>query len=129
MKHSRGSPERLLAFREQRFIPHLRTLEPDLADMVETWEGPGVKLAVAVLLAIAALVIPAIAGARMPALYRSCSALNARYPHGIGKVGAHDHTSGIPVTTFRRNNPLYAIAIGFNRGLDRDHDGIACEEA
>jgi hypothetical protein len=31
--------------------------------------------------------------------------MNARYPHGVGKVGARDHTkSGDPVTNFKRNN-------------------------
>jgi hypothetical protein len=66
----------------------------------------------------------------MPSLYRSCAHLNSRYPHGIGKVGAHDHTTGAPpVTTFRRSNQLFALAMSYNRGLDRDHDGVACEEA
>jgi hypothetical protein len=47
------------------------------------------------------------------------------YPHGVGKRGAHDHTSGRPVTNFFRNNRLYAA----NTSLDRDRDGIACEKA
>jgi len=60
----------------------------------------------------------------MPGLYRSCGNLKKRYPHGIGKVGARDHTSsGDPVTDFRRSNVLYLA----NRGLDRDKDGVACE--
>jgi hypothetical protein len=51
--------------------------------------------------------------------------LNARYPHGVGRVGARDHTSsGDPVTDFKRSNKLYVE----NRGLDRDKDGIACEK-
>jgi hypothetical protein len=57
--------------------------------------------------------------------FRNCKALNARYPHGVGRVGAHDHTSsGNPVTNFTRNNRVYLA----NRGLDRDKDGIACEK-
>jgi Excalibur calcium-binding domain len=67
--------------------------------------------------------------AAVPAPWRNCGAVNARYPHGIGKVGAHDHvTSGEPVTTFRRSNKLYATAMRWNRRLDRDKNGIACEK-
>jgi len=56
--------------------------------------------------------------------YPRCSALNRRYPHGVGRVGARDHTSGTPVTTFKRSNTLYRQ----NRHLDRDKDGVACEK-
>src|SRR5262245_48076145 len=58
--------------------------------------------------------------------YPRCSALNRRYPHGVGRVGARDHTSGSkPVTTFKRSNVLYLQ----NKSLDREKDGIACEKA
>ena len=57
--------------------------------------------------------------------YPRCSALNRRYPHGVGRVGARDHTSGTPVTTFKRSNTIYRA----NRHLDRDKDGVACEKA
>jgi len=50
--------------------------------------------------------------------------MHTRYPHGVGKVGAHDKTSGVPVTNFKRSNRLYYL----NRSLDRDKDGIACEK-
>jgi hypothetical protein len=50
---------------------------------------------------------------------------NRRYPHGVGKVGARDHTSGTPVTNFKRSNTLYRQ----NAHLDRDKDGMACEKA
>jgi len=56
--------------------------------------------------------------------YPNCKALNARYPHGVGRFGARDHTSGTPVTNFRRSNRLYRQ----NKARDRDHDGIACEK-
>jgi Excalibur calcium-binding domain len=42
-------------------------------------------------------------------------------------VGARDQTSGEPVTNFRRSTRLYNQAMSYNRGLDRDKDGIACE--
>ena len=64
------------------------------------------------------------AGTAVPGQYRNCTALNKRYPHGVGKVGARDKTSGIPVTTFKRSNRLYEL----NKGRDRDKDRIACEK-
>jgi hypothetical protein len=71
-----------------------------------------------------------VATAAMPAFYSSCAHLNARYPHGVGKVGAYDHsTSGDPVTSFKRSNSIFAAAMSHNRGLDRDHDNVACEKA
>lgn len=82
-----------------------------------------------VLIAVIALVVVSGAGAKSPPLYRSCKHLNARYPHGLGRAHAHDRTSGAPVTSFFRSDRLYRLAMSYNRGLDRDHDGIACEKA
>jgi hypothetical protein len=73
--------------------------------------------------------VASVADARIPAQWRNCAAVNARYPHGVGRVGAHDATSGDPVTNFKRSNLLYRTAMKYNRGLDRDKDGIACEKA
>jgi hypothetical protein len=56
--------------------------------------------------------------------YSNCTALHKRWPHGVGRWGARDHTSGTPVTTFKRSNLLYRQ----NSHLDRDKDGIACEK-
>ena len=56
--------------------------------------------------------------------YRNCEALNAHYAHGVGKKGAHDHTSGVSVTNFKRSAELYRQ----NEGMDRDGDRIACEK-
>ena len=64
----------------------------------------------------------------VPRLYKNCTNFNKKYPHGVGKAKARDKTSGVPVTTFRRSTRLYNIAMGHNRGLDRDKDGIACEK-
>lgn len=74
------------------------------------------------------LALASSADARVPAEWKNCKAVNARYPHGIGRVGARDHTSGDPVTNFKRSNHLYQVAKAANRGLDRDGDGIACEQ-
>ena len=69
------------------------------------------------------------ANTRIPALYKNCTNLNKRYPHGLGRANARDKTSGDPVTTFKRSNRLFRIAMSYNRGLDRDKDSIACEKA
>lgn len=57
--------------------------------------------------------------------YKNCTALNKAYPHGVGRKGARDKTSGKPVTNFTVSNTVYSA----NRGSDRDGDGIACEKA
>ena len=84
---------------------------------------------VAITLVLAAPATPAVqATARIPALYKNCTNLNKRYPHGVGKLHARDKTSGQPVTNFRRSTTLYNRAMSFNKGLDRDKDGVACEK-
>ncbi|HEY3547735.1 MAG TPA: excalibur calcium-binding domain-containing protein [Propionicimonas sp.] len=60
--------------------------------------------------------------------FKNCTAMNRVYPHGVGKKGAKDHTSGRPVTNFKKNTALYKKIINFRSGLDRDKDGIACEK-
>jgi hypothetical protein len=58
--------------------------------------------------------------------FQNCTDMHRVYPHGVGRVHAHDHTaSGTdPVTNFKRSNALYAA----NSSMDRDHDHVACEE-
>lgn len=48
----------------------------------------------------------------------------------VGRLNAVDKTrSGAPgVTTFKRSNRIYRIAMSWNRGLDHDKDGVACEK-
>jgi hypothetical protein len=65
------------------------------------------------------------ATAAVPKWAKNCEAVNKRYPHGVGRVGARDKTTGDPVTNFKRSNALYEIA----KGRDRDKDKIACEQA
>jgi hypothetical protein len=67
-----------------------------------------------------------------PKAYSSCAKLNYDYPHGVGKSGAVDRTSGRRVTTFYRSNTTYYMNDGRvvskrQYDLDRDNDGIACE--
>jgi hypothetical protein len=64
----------------------------------------------------------------IPYRWKNCTIVNKRFLHGVGRVGAHDRTSGVPVTNFRRSNRLYREAMRYHPGLDRDKDGIACEK-
>jgi Excalibur calcium-binding domain len=83
-------------------------------------------LASAGVLACAALSAPASgATAAESKRFPNCKALNAVYPHGVGRVGARDRSkSGEPVTNFKRSNKLYDE----NRARDRDGDKVACEK-
>ncbi len=65
--------------------------------------------------------------------YTNCAALNKVYPHGVGKSGAKDKTSGTRVTNFKKSTTIYKFNDGKSRkagerDLDRDNDGIACEK-
>jgi len=55
--------------------------------------------------------------------FANCTELRSVYPHGVGRPGAVDHTSGTPVTTFYQSATVYDT----NRDHDADGDGIACE--
>jgi hypothetical protein len=63
-----------------------------------------------------------------PWLWRKCAHVHTKYPHGVGRRYAHDRTSGTPVTNFYRSTRLYNVAMRYNRDLDADRDGIACEK-
>ncbi|SDC73273.1 excalibur calcium-binding domain-containing protein [Nocardioides lianchengensis] len=65
------------------------------------------------------------AEAAKPRVFANCDAMHRVYPHGVGKPGARDKTSGKPVTSFKRSKALYQA----NAKSDRDKDGIACEKA
>lgn len=91
-------------------------------------------LAAAALLAVGPASDAFAAIARTPLLYKNCTNLNKKYLHGLGKRGARDRDSrgqpvASPVTNFTRSTLLYNKAMSYNRGLDRDNDGIACEKA
>jgi excalibur calcium-binding domain-containing protein len=85
----------------------------------------------AALVSVGAIGCGAIVGTAgaVPAPWKRCSLVNRVYPHGVGRAGAHDITrSSDPVTNFKQSTRLYNLAMHYNRGLDRDHDGIACEK-
>jgi hypothetical protein len=56
--------------------------------------------------------------------YKNCDAMHRDYPHGVGKPGARDKTSGTPVRNFKVSTALYNA----NTKSDRDKDKIACEK-
>ena len=58
--------------------------------------------------------------------FRNCTALNRVYPHGVGRVGARDRTSGTPVQELQAEQPALSPE---QRSSDRDKDGVACEKA
>jgi hypothetical protein len=99
--------------------------EDQLAQIRGVGKGLSAFLAAGV---IASATVAGAANAVIPAQWKNCTQVNKRYLHGVGKVGAHDRTTGVPVTTFKRSTRLYRIAMSYNRGLDRDKDGIACEK-
>jgi hypothetical protein len=93
---------------------------------VELMRIAAIVLVLAGVLAVAGLAT----AARVPAVYDNCTKFNKKYRHGVGRARAHDHTRGHhPVTTFRRSTRLYKAAVKWNRDLDRDRDGVACEKA
>jgi excalibur calcium-binding domain-containing protein len=58
--------------------------------------------------------------------FDTCDELHRRYPHGVGRSGAHDLVPGTsrPVASFVIDTAVYQAN---RKRLDRDHDGIACE--
>jgi Excalibur calcium-binding domain len=76
--------------------------------------------------------VPMSAEAAKPKRYRNCTALHRDYPHGVGRKGARDHVRGStrPVRDFTRNTRVYNLNDGGFRehDLDRDNDGVACEQ-
>ncbi len=93
-------------------------------------------MAAAILPAAALLLVSAAsahAATPRPRAFATCAAMNAVFPHGVGRTGAHDKTStGHPVTSFLVSSKTYALNDGRVRpsqyDLDRDNDGVACEK-
>jgi hypothetical protein len=92
-------------------------------------ERTAVFFALALVGAIAATGSTASAShATIPAQWKNCTAVHRHYSHGVGRDNAHDHTTGTAVTNFKHSTKLYNNAMSFNRGLDGDKDGVACEQ-
>jgi hypothetical protein len=83
--------------------------------------------AVTLAMPLSVVVVTAPAADAATGIYKNCTALHGKWKHGVGKSNAHDKTSGTPVTNFFHSTTQYKKAMGKNKGLDRDKDGIACE--
>ncbi len=48
----------------------------------------------------------------------------------VGRANASDEVAagGRPVTTWKRDTREYHRALSYNKGLDRDKEGVACEK-
>jgi Excalibur calcium-binding domain len=68
---------------------------------------------------------PGAASERILLRWKNGTQVNKEVPARSGQGGC---AGGTPVRTFRRSNLLYRTAMRYNRGLDRDKDGIACEK-
>lgn len=66
-----------------------------------------------------------VCGPTSPPVYKTCADMNKVFPHGVGRPGARDHTTGTPVTTFYVSAYIYNANAA---GRDADKDGIACEK-
>src|SRR4051812_40430875 len=86
-------------------------------DRIMSQIGRGAALVAA--LAIIGGTVATVAEARIPARWRNYAAVNHRYPHGVGRFGAHNATGGVPVRNFFHSTRVYRVAVGFNKGLDR----------
>ena len=81
-------------------------------------------------LATISLIFTSTASFAAPVKYKNCKKLNAVYPSGVAKDGAVDTktVSGTKVVVTTNGTPVYdAKLYKKNKGLDRDKDGIACE--
>ena len=83
--------------------------------------------AVAVM-AAATLTLAGPASAHTTGHHDNCTNLNKKWPHGVGRMKAVDKTTGIKVKNFFHSNKAYWAAENHNGTLDRDNDGIACEQ-
>lgn len=107
---------------------------PSLRETTHLTSGESMRrtiigLAAAALLSGATAAVTVVpAEAHTTRVHDNCTNLNKKWPHGVGRKGARDKTSGTPVTNFYRNTKAYNAAEGHNGTLDRDNDGIACEK-
>jgi len=82
---------------------------------------------VAILAAAVALTLPAQADAAAAVHhFKNCTDMHRTYKGGVARRGAHDHRAGGGHAKYRPHvsTALYTA----NKGMDRDHDGIACEQ-
>jgi hypothetical protein len=124
-----GTGDRIAADRNRQPVqgapvPGARLGDDELVESGAMTRRLGISAVMAAALTSAGMAVTVADAAPAPKSYKNCTALNRVYPHGVGRKGARDRTSGKPVTTFKVSNKLYAL----NARHDRDKDGIACEK-
>jgi len=86
----------------------------------------GVAVALGLIASTITLASPA--DAHTTGIHDNCTALQKKWPHGVGTKTAVDKTSGVKVRNFYHNTDAYRLAVRHNGTLDRDKDKIACEK-
>ena len=86
----------------------------------------GMKI-VSLAAALALVLVPTTADAAPAAHhFRNCTDMHKTYKGGVARRGAHDHRTG---GGHARYAPHVSTALyNANSSMDRDHDGIACEQ-
>ena len=86
------------------------------------------KIIAPLALAAAVALVPATAADAHAAAhhFRNCTDMHHTYKGGVARKGAHDHRTGGGHAKYR---PYVSTALyKANSKMDRDHDGIACEQ-
>ena len=137
----RGACKRLLTETQQRSVQNLGSCRSPLADreapsplqalalqQIHLLESTSMNTArmISSITVMIGISIAAPLAAAQPSVraFANCTAMHKVYRHGVGRQGAHDKTSGTPVTNFTVSTRIYNA----NAARDRDHDGIACEQ-
>lgn len=107
--------------------PHRSLASPTLAAEARGGEREiGMNKSIAVIaIAVSSVVVAITPASAAGSAYQNCNAMHVRYKGGVGKPGAVDRrASGHAKYAPTRSTALYNA----NKGLDRDRDGIACEQ-
>ena len=86
----------------------------------------GVRLVIAASVGIVTFLGCVVPASASTPHYRNCTQMHQHYRGGIARSGAHDKRSGGGHARYKPYvNTGYYNA---NKSMDRDHDGIACEQ-
>src|SRR3954453_24247212 len=98
----------------------MRSLDNCRATVDSRWMLRAAALALVLGLLMAGPTLAARGAFDRPAAYKNCRALNNYFKHGIGRVGARDHTTGTPVTNFKAQQPALPTEQGSRSRRRRD---------
>jgi uncharacterized membrane protein len=86
----------------------------------------GVKIIAAVAAASLLLVPAQDAAAQRVHHFKNCTDMHKTYKGGVARRGAHDHRTGGGHARYAPK--VSTVLYNANSKMDRDHDGIACEQ-